>query len=135
MCDCNKSSFFPYRETKLYSNFSDSQLRAQCAQENGLDANDPQNQYIIDACVAEKKKQPSNKGEKAIGWINMGSTVLGNLGNVLNGIFNPQPAPADYGTYPTQPKGISTGAIIGIVAGVVLLGVGIYYVSKPKGGK
>jgi len=134
MCDCNTSSFFPYREAKAYSSFTDSQLRTQCAQENGLNINDPSHQNIINACVEDKKKN-APKGEKAIGWINTGSNILANIGSIVSGIFNPQTPPADYNMPQTQPKGLGVGAIIGIIAGVVLLGAGIYYVAKPKTGK
>jgi len=134
MCDCNTSSFFPYRNVRGYSSFTDSQLRAQCAQENGLNVNDPANQYIIDACVADKKKN-APKGQQVVGYLNTGSNILANISNVLNGIFNPQTPPADYNTPQPQPKGLGIGAIIGIIAGVVLIGAGIYYVSKSKGGK
>lgn len=132
MCDCqNKSSFFPYRNVR-YSSATGDELRAQCAKENGLDINDPRNQALIDACVQEK----TGKGEKVVGIIQKGGNILTNLGAVLTGLFNPAPpAGPSYIPEPDK-KGISTGAIIGIVAGLAGIGLIAYFAFKDnKGGK
>lgn len=112
-----------------YSNLNSDELRKQCANENGLDVNDPGIQNILDACVAAKKKE---KADKAIGWLQAGSNILGNIGGIIGGIFNPQAAPQDMPPAPDQLKKLSTGAIIGIIAAVAVLGLGVYYIAKPK---
>lgn len=135
-CDeCAKSSFFPYR--KAYSNLTGDELRAQCAQENGLNINDPTHQSLINACVKAKDPKAVNaNGQVIVGYIQQGVGILQQGVNIWQQIFGgeQQPQPVDYSgpQYNNPPKGLSTGAIIGIIAGVLLLGGVAYYAFKPK---
>lgn len=115
-----------------YSNFTDSELRVQCAQENNLSLNDPSNKYLLDSCVADKKKsQP--KGQQVVGYIQTGANVAQQVAGIFQGLFGKGQLDTGYNMPNQEPKGLGLGAIIGIGVGVILLGVGIYYVAKPKG--
>lgn len=136
MCDCNSntSSFFPYR--KAYSNLTGSELRAQCAQENGLDINDPTNQSLIDACVKAKDPKAVNaNGQVILGYIQQGTGILQQGVNIFQQLFGGQ-QPPDYSgglvTDNESPRGLSTGAIIGLAAGGLVLTLIVVYAYKQS---
>ena len=136
MCDCQSNFINQHKTAIAYSNFSDNELRAQCAQENGLNVNDPSMQYILDSCVAQKRSQTGSvneKGEKVVGWIQTGGNILTNLGNVLGGIFNPQTPPVGGANPYPQAEPMKPWKIIAIVAGAglaIFLGYKAYKSSQ-----
>lgn len=139
MCceSCNKSNF----SSSGYSNFTDAELRKQCAQELDIDINNASNKEVLDACVKAKKGQQSSngseKGDRILGYVTTGGNILTAIANIFGNIRNPQSQP-DYGTYnppQEQPKGLSGLAIAGIAAGVIAIGFAIYFATKKaKGG-
>lgn len=139
MCceSCNKSNF----SSSVYSNFTDAELRKQCAQEFDIDINNASNKSVIDACVKAKKGEQSTggsqKGDQILGWITTSGNVLTALGNIFGNIRNPQGQIDSGGYYPPQdePKGLSGLAIAGIAAGVIAIGFAIYFATKKSGGK
>lgn len=144
MCDncsnctgCNQSSFFPYRKAKVFSNVTGAELRAQCAQENGLDINDPANQYVIDACVTAKSGGAVNqKGQQVLGWMTGIGNILQNASQILSGVTSPQPPPAGTGyAMPPQEQKSNIGTILLVLAGIgLLIGVGYMAFKKSKQG-
>jgi len=124
-----------------FSNLTTESATQQCSDEINADDYTSDVAYYNDLnkCIAAKKKAAS---DKITGYIDMGTNLLKNIGQIFGTVNNPPPAPTTdiYGPGgyppPTPTKGMSAGVWIAIIGGLAIVtAITVVIVKKGKKSK